>query len=274
MGNNIYNIHELSSTLKEIKKHLIDENQLNKSDILTIADMLDEITETSMKIQEKSKNIFAKAGASNISNRVENMFSRMQEIEDSRHMDDEKILKTLHQMSFKIDYLELSFSNLAFDDIETILMQLDEQVESIDQTKPYDDRFILPMIKTIKQKLVDLHFRFDFPIVEELDENKSSYAHRLVLMASEMQKKDPKNAEFITNKIDDLMDLVWISKMFMYGDLKKAKNLFEKVDEKTKQKINQIIWKLQGERFDMIKEDNKWILPSALMSFVASEINA
>ena len=273
MGNkkNILNINELSHTLKEIKNHLIDEKTLNKTDVLTIADLLDEITLTSLKIQGKSKNIFAKTGAKSISDRVENMFSRIEEIEDKRHLDDEEILKILHQISFKIDYLELNFSNLTFDDIEAILIQSDEELNSIDSKKPYDDRIIAPMLKSIKRKLVDLHFRYDFPIIEELDENKSSYAHRLVLMAND--EKNPKKAEFLINKIDDLMDLVWISKMFLYGDLNKAKNLFARIDEKTKHKIEQIIWKLKGQSLDVIKEENKWELPSALMSFVADEIN-
>jgi len=273
-NNNIYNINELSHTLKEIRNHLIDENGLNKSDVLTIADMLDEITVTSLKIQEKSKNIFAKTGARSITDRVENMFLRIEEIEGKRHLDDEEILKALHQISFKIDYLDLNFSNLAFDDIEVILMQINEKMQSMEQKNPFNDRLINPMLKSMKQKLRDLQFRYDFPIIEELNENQSSYAHRLVLMANEMQTKNPQKAKVLINKIDDLMDLVWISKMFMYGDLNKAKALFEKVDTKTKQKIEQIIWKLQGESLDMIKEENKWILPSALMSFVANEINA
>ncbi len=270
----ISKINELSSNIKEISNHLFEEKELNKSDILTITDILDEIEITSEKIQNKSKNIFMKAGAQNISSDVKNLYGRIEEIENKRHLDDEEILSKLYEISYKEDYLDLNFFHLSPYDIELILSALNEEIKEILNQKPFNERVINPIIEKIKNKLVDLNFRYDFPIVEELDENKNSYAHRLILMANEIKEKNPKKAQLLTNKIDDLMDLVWISKMFIYGDSKRAQKLFDKLNSDLKEKIEKTIWRVKSETLNKINEENIWILPAALMNYVAEEINA
>lgn len=268
----ISKISELSATLREIKSHLVDDKELNGSDILTITDVLDEIEDTTQKINDKSQNIFMKAGAKSISDNVKDLFGRIEEIENNKLVQDEEILKKLYEISFKEDYLELNFFYLNPCDIETILIELDNEMDSVLLKKPFNEKVISPIIDRIKSKLVDLHFRYDFPIVEELDENKNSYAHRLVLAADEIKEKNPKKAKYLIEKIDDLMDLVWISKMFMYGDVDKAQSLLDRLNNGLKGKVKEIIRKVKKENAHQIKE--KWMIPAALMNYVEKKINA
>jgi len=270
----ISKINELSSRIKEIKTHLGNDQDLNTSDVLTITDILDEVSDTTEKICTKTKNIFSKAGAQNITSSVQALFGRIEEIENKRHQDDEEILTQVHQIAYKEDYLELNFSHLSAYDIEGVLSGLDDEIEAILEKKPFNERLINPLIQKIQNKLIDLHFRYDFPIVEELDENKNSYAHRLMLMASELKKTNPKKAILLMQKIDEMMDLVWISKMFVYGKIDKAQNLYDKLDEKIKNKIEKIIWRVKGATLSQMEEEKKWVLPAVLMNYVADQINA
>lgn len=270
----ISKIRELSSNIKEISNQLFDEKDLNNSDILTITDILEELDQTSQKIQNKSKNIFMKAGAQNISSDIKNIYGKIEEIENKRLLEDEEILIKLHEISYKQDYLELNFSHLNPNEVEMFLESLDEEIEEILSQKPFNENLINPIIDKIKRKIKDLHFRYDFPIIDELDENKNSYAHRLVLLANELKEKDPKKAQFIISKIDELLDLVWISKMFMYGNINNAQNFFDKLNSPIKDKILKAIWKVKGTNLNQLEDDKKWILPLALMNYVADEINA
>lgn len=269
----ISKINELSSNIKQISNQLFDEKELNKSDILTITDILDEIDITSLKIKNKSSNIFMKAGAQNISSDVKNIFGRIEEIENKRTIDDQEILSKLYEISYKEDYLELNFSNLNPEDIELMLIGIEEEINEILTQKPFNERVINPIIEKIKSKLIDLHFRYDFPVIEELDENKNSYAHRLILMANDIKEKDPQKAELLINKIDELLDLVWLSKMFIYGNFERAQDLFEKANPQLKEKIEKTIWRVKGQT-SQVDEDKKWIIPAALMNYIADEINA
>ena len=131
-----------------------------------------------------------------------------------------------------------------------------------------------PIIQRIQKKLIDLHFRFDFPIIEELDENKNSFAHRLLMAANEIRDINPKKAEILVRKIDELLDLVWISKMFMYGDFLKAKHYFDKLDKKTKNRVEKLLWRMKGDISKKINDEKKLDLSIALMRFVSEEINA
>jgi len=269
----IFKINELSFNLKKIEKKLFNDNELNESELLIITESLDEINLTSQKTQNECKNIFLKEGVVNICDDIKNLYGRIEEIEDKRHLKDDGILSKLYEISFKEDYLELNFSNLNPCDIEMILNVLDEEINDILNQKPFNEQIINPIVEKIKNKLIDLHFRYDFPIVEELDENKNSYAHRLILMANEIKEKDPKMAKVLINKIDDFMDLVWISKMFLYKDSEKAQRFFEQLNPDIKEKIEKIIWQIKGENLNKIN-DKKFILPAALMNYIADEINA
>ena len=93
------------------------------------------------------------------------------------------------------------------------------------------------------------------------------------MMASEVMEKNPKKAGMLTNKVDELIDLVWLSKMFIYGNFERAQDLFEKINPKLKEKIKQIIWRVKGGDLNKLQE-KRWILPAALMNHVADEINA
>lgn len=270
----ISKISELTSTLKEVKSLLENEKDLCRKDVLMFSDILDELICTSFKINEKSKNIFTKASIMNIETSIEDAFSKIAEIENTRHIDDDEILKDIHQISFTEDSLELNFFELLPSDIEMILSSLDEEILKVLEKTPYNQRLINPIIEKIQKKLINLHFRFDFPIVEELDENKNSYAHRLMIVANEMRNIDPKKAEILVGKIDELLDLVWIAKMFMYGDFSKAKGYFEKLDNNTKSKVEKLLWRLKGESFKKITDEKKSEVSTALMSYVSEEINA
>ncbi|NGX49127.1 MAG: hypothetical protein K940chlam5_00723 [Candidatus Anoxychlamydiales bacterium] len=266
----ISKISELTSTIKEIKTSLKDK-EICRKDVLMFSDILDEISLTSLKIQEKSKNIFTKASVMNITNTIENVYSQIAEIEEKRHLDDDKILKDIHEISFKEDYLELNFFDLLPSDIELILSSLDDEIRGVLAKTPYNQRLMSPIIQRIQKKLIDLHFRFDFPIIEELDENKNSFAHRLLMAANEIRDIKPKKAEILVRKIDELLDLVWISKMFMYGDFTKAKYHFDKLDKKTKNRVEKLLWRMKG---DISKKIKKIDVSIALMRYVSEEINA
>jgi hypothetical protein len=270
----ISKINKFSSILKEIKVQLINEDELNISDVLIFNDILDEIQLTNQKIQDKTKNIFMKAGSQNISDDVKDLYGRMEEIENKRLLQDEEILTKLHEILFKEDYLELNFFHLNPEDIEMILTFLDDEINDILVKKPFNEQIINPIIDEIKRKLVNLHFRYDFPIIDELDEAKNSYAHRIILMANEIKETNPKKAAFLINKIDQLLDLVWLSKMFIYGDIKKAQSLFDKLDKDLKNKIEKFVWRAKGNTLKQINTDKKWLLPIALMGYVAEKINA
>lgn len=270
----ISKISELSSNIKEITNNLFDEKSLSKSDILTITDALDEIKQTSLKIQNKSTNIFLKAGAKNICSDIKNLYGRIEEIEQNRQQKDGEILNKLYEISYKEDYLALNFFYLSPYDIEVILAFLDEEISEVSNQKPFNEKIINPLIEKVKNKFIELHFRYAFPIVEELDENNNSYAHRLTLLADEIKEKNPKKAQLLTNKIDELLDLVWLSKMFIYGDFERAQVVFEKINPKLKKQIMQIVWKVKGQHLNEIKQDNKWLIPAALMNYVSDVINA
>lgn len=269
----IFKIKELSSNIKAITGNLSEEKELNKSDILTICDLLDEIQQISQRIHDKSGNIFMKASAQNIRGDVKTLYGRIEEIENNRQLEDEEILGRLHEMSYREDYLELNFFSLNPYDIEIILACLEEEIEEASRQKPFDEQVIGPLMDRVKRKFSDLRFRHEFPIVEELDENKDSYARRLVLRANEIKQKNPRKARLLINKVDELMDLVWLSKMFIFGNFERASSLFEKINPKLKEKIRQIIWRVKGEDLNKL-QDKKWILPAALMNHVADEINA
>jgi len=266
----ISKISELTATIKEIKNNLND-NKICRKDVLMFSGILDEISNTSLKIQEKSKNIFTKSSLMNISNTIENLYFQISEIEEKRHLDDDKILKDIHEISFKEDYLELNFFELLPSDIEMILNSLDDEIKNVLAKIPYNQRLMIPIIQGIQKKLIDLHFRFDFPIIEELDENKNSFAHRLIIKANEIKDKNPKKSELLVKKIDELLDLVWIAKMFMYGDFTKAKSHFDKLDKKTKNRIEKLLWRMKG---DISKKIQKIDVSTALMMYVSEEINA
>ena len=268
----ISRISNLTANLNQIKNYLENEKNLSRKDILSFSDLLDEILQRSNKISEKSKNIFTKDAAINISNSVKDYFSEIEQIENQRHLDDDDILKDIHQISFKEDYLALNFFDLMPEDIEIILSSLDEELKNVEKKKPYNASVINPIIEKVKRKLIDLHFRFDFPIIEELDENKNSYAHRLILYATELKDINPKKAKVLIDKIDEMLDLVWIAKMFMYSDFEKAKNLYNNLDEKTKTRVEKLLWRAKGETFQKIDKNKKQIISKALMNFVAEKI--
>ena len=268
----ISNISNLTANLKQIKNYLTNEKHLNRKDLLSFSDLLDDILQSSNKISETSKNIFTKAAAINISNSVKDYFSEIEQIETQRHLDDDDILKDIYQISFKEDYLALNFFDLMPEDIEMILFSLDEELKNVEKKKPYNASVINPIIEKVKRKLIDLHFRFDFPIVEELDENKNSYAHRLILYATELKDINPKKAKVLIDKIDEMLDLVWIAKMFMYSDFEKAKNLYNNLDENTKNRVEKLLWRAKGESFQKINKNKKQIISKALMNFVAEKI--
>lgn len=270
----ISKIKQLSSIIKNLTENLSDDKELNTSDILNMSDMLDEVEITSKKIQNKSNNIFLKAGAQNICLDIKKIYGRIEEIENKRLADDEEILTKLYEVSFKLDYLDLNFHNIIPQDIEVMLEALNEEFQYILLQKPYNEKIINPIFEKIKNKLIDLNFRSDFPIVEELDENKNSYAHRLILIADDLKEKNPKKALNLTNQIDELMDLVWLSKMFIYGNFEKAQYLFDKINPILKEKIAQIIWRVKGENLNALSNDKKWLVPAALMNYVADVINA
>ncbi len=267
----ISKISELTSIINEIKFQLENEKALCKKDILMFTDILDEITTTSLKIHEKSKNIFTKISIKNITTTIENMYSQIADIEEKRRLDDDEILKDIHEISFKEDYLELNFFDLLPSDIEMILNALDEEIKKVVSKTPYNQRLINPIIERIQKKLADLHFRFDFPIIEELDENKNSFAYRLISMANEIKDVNPKKAQILIRKVDELLDLVWLAKMFMYGDFSKAKCHFDKLDKKTKNKVEKLLWRMKGSMFEKAKRTD---LSIALMNYVSEEINA
>ncbi|NGX34061.1 MAG: hypothetical protein K1060chlam1_00408 [Candidatus Anoxychlamydiales bacterium] len=271
---NISKIYELTSTLKEVQSGLDNEENLCRKDILMFSDILDEITLTSFKINEKSKNIFTKASYMNIKSNIENVYLKIADIEEKRHLDDDEILKDIHQISFQEDYLELNFFDLLPSDIEMILNALDEEIKNILAKKPYNQRLMNPIIEKVQKKLIDLHFRFDFPIIEELDENKNSYAHRVIIAANEIRDNHPKKAEILIRKIDALLDLAWIAKMFMYSDFSKAKSYFEKLDRKTKDRVEKLLWRMKGDISKKRNDEKKIDVSKALMRFVSEEINA
>ena len=269
----ISKISEITSTIKEIKTHLKD-NKICRKDVLMFSDILDEISITSYKINEKSKNIFTKASLMDLTNTIENVYSQIAEIEEKRHLDDDEILKDIHEISFKEDYLELNFFDLLPSDIEMILSSLDVEIRGILAKTPYNQRLMNPIIQRIKKKLIDLHFKFDFPIIEELDENKNSFAHRLIIMANEIKDKNPKKSEILVKKVDELLDLVWIAKMFMYGGFSKAKYHFDKLDKKTKNRVEKLLWRMKGDISKKIDDEKKIDVSIALMRYVSEEINA
>lgn len=270
----ISKISGLTFTMKEINSQLQDEKNLCKKDILMISDILDEIHQTLYKIQNKSKNIFTKASFMNIADNIENIYSKIAQIEEKRHLDDDEILRDIHSISFTEDYLELNFLELLPSDIELILYSLDEDLQNVLKKKPYNRRLIEPIIEKVQKKLFDLHFRFDFPIVEELDENKDSFAHRLIMAANEIKEINPKKADFLTNRVDKLLDLVWIAKMFMYGDFLKAKSHFDKLDSKTKNSLEKLLWRIKGDTLKKINSDKKVEISKALMNLISQKINA
>lgn len=270
----ISKISDVTATIKQVQSQLENDKILCRKDVLMLSDILDEISLTSLKIQEKSKNIFTKASYMNINTTIENVYSKIAEIEEKRHLDDDGILKDIHQISFKEDYLELNFFDLLPSDIELILSSLDEEIKKVLEKVPYNQRVISPILEKVQKKLFELHFRFDFPIIEELDENKSSFAHRLLMVANEIKNVNPKKAGFLENKIDELLDLVWIAKMFMYGDFSKAKSHFDKLDKKTKNKVEKLLWRMKGDTIEKINLEKKMDVSRALMDFVSQEINA
>jgi len=93
-------------------------------------------------------------------------------------------------------------------------------------------------------------------------------------MANELKQSNPKKANLLIQKIDELLDLVWISKMFLSGNINKAQNLFDKLDSQLKNKIKKIIWRAKGESLFQLEEEKQWIMPAALMNYVSEQVNA
>ncbi|MFA6119295.1 MAG: hypothetical protein WCT85_02840 [Parachlamydiales bacterium] len=272
MGNKktIFKIEDIYSKINYIKKNLYNAKNLNVSDVLNYTDNLDQLSLTSIKINDQSKNVFMKNSIKNIEEDIHKIFGTIEEIESSRQIDDDEILNRLHRLLYLEDYLELRFFSINSSEIETILAFIEDELSDISKEKAFNNFLIDPIIDEIKSKLQNLKFRFDFPIVEELNEKKPSYAHRILIEACDLKSKDPEKSNILIKKIDDLSDLVWLAKMFMYKDFDKALHIFDKLDERLKDKIKKNIWKISGEQNRIIK--NKY--SSALMEYVAEEINA
>jgi hypothetical protein len=269
--NYLNKLNNLNFVLKDINNLLDSKCLLNLSQIIHIQDELNQIELNSNQIKIKSKNkknIVLKKN-NKILNQIINIYQKIEEIENIRIVDDEFLLKEMHKLLLSIDMLSIHFSKITYSEIEKCLDLLDQKYDDLLHIRAFNQNFIGNLFKLAKDKLDNLKFRFNFPIVEELNENKDSFAHRAIFN----NKNDNKKLNYIKNKLLLFKNLSEIAKEFLYKDDEKASLKFKNLCSHVKSKIKENVYEISFKKIKDLNMNKNEILANAIMKHISQEIN-
>ncbi|MBN2479983.1 MAG: hypothetical protein JXA94_07125 [Parachlamydiales bacterium] len=265
-------ISNYSAQLSQVRE-VLENGEISSLDTLQVTDAIDAVAEGSLRIQKEAANQFSRLGADRLMRTCEDLTQKIAKIEEKRQSDDEELLQKFHTVAYQIDMLAINFFKLTPYEIENCLTGLDFSLDDIKKSHPYNVAIFHPQIIEAQNKLNDLHFRYDFPIVEELNPNQYSFAHRTLLEVDRC--KDFVKAKELRQNLKDLNFLTKIARAYAYADQKKADLLFESLDLNTKNEIEHLVWQHSAKTIEALKNDpdKKDILSAVLMNIVASRIN-
>ena len=261
-----FNLQNLYGRVGSIRKK-IDE-PFSDIGLFEINSKISDLANEAIDLQGKAKDNFSKASLNDLNISIETLAKDIESLKVEKNEKDNELLEKIHVLAYQIDNLILNFFSIAASDIEEKIYQLDEMLDEIKSKKAFNSDFFTSQIENQEKKLKDVHFRYDFPIVEELDEKQESYASRLIQMS-----KDEKSLKENKDKINFLTNLANIAKMYLYFNEKKADKLFEKLDINTKEKISFYCFRHTGKTIDRLGSDKKEVIASLLMHFIENEIN-
>jgi hypothetical protein len=175
----------------------------------------------------------------------------------------------MHRLLLSIDMLSIHFSKISYLEIEKCLDMLDQKYDDLLHIRAFDQKIIENLFKLAKEKIDNLKFRFCFPIVEELNENKDSFAHRALLK----NQNDSKKLKNIKNKLKLFKNLSEIAKEFLYKDDKKAFLKFNNLCSDVKNKIKKNIFDISFKKIDDLNMNKNEIIAKSIMKFISNEIN-
>ncbi|NGX56297.1 MAG: hypothetical protein K1060chlam5_00535 [Candidatus Anoxychlamydiales bacterium] len=260
--NYLNNINNAFYFLNDINNFLDSKYLLNSHQIINIQDELNQIRFVSNKIKKSVVN-------EKINKQILQTYEKIEELENIRIIDDEILLEEIHKLLLAIDILTISFEHLSYENIEKCLDILDQKYDDLLHIRAFNQKYIDTMFLRAKNKLDDIHFRVEFPIVEELDENKDSFSHRAILET----KKNKDKQKVIKKKLEEFNKLIEIAKNFMYVSNSNIDFIFNNLNQNIQKKIEQNVFQIANKNIKNLKSNKNEIISKAIMMYIANEIN-
>jgi hypothetical protein len=260
----------------------------------------------SEKVQHTTRDVFQKHGAMELLDQGRNCYHVLEEVEKEGMTRDLSLLREIQGISSKAEDLELQFVLLSPEQIAGEIEELSATLHNISQRESFNQELLESIVKKSLEKVRHLQFRLDFPICEELCEfsYQKNFARNLTMVAQDLKEGGEEGFEALSahqkeeilrgvgqqsscavkstktlQYLRKLQLLTHLAEGFLYGNMSKVIDRFERLDDKTKKAIDGLLFSSSGHIFESLKHELKKgdkeaavLCTSAIMSFVSEQV--
>jgi hypothetical protein len=261
-------VSKITSALQEAESS----QKITQKKIASITDSLFEVCKGSEKVAIASRDVvFLRQNAENLLDTGRSLAGRLQVLEGRMLEKDLDLLEGVENVSKELSKLLLEKRYLPYEVLAERISFYANELNVLSKENQFNHDVLDSSIHTAYEKLYDLHFRYEYPIVEELEVNP---------LQQTFASKSLKTKESL-KLLQDMKELVSIAKEMTYFDVREAVSKYDNLSDKSKIAIDQILWQLGSFGYKDLREDifvhrdvgSRQALTKAVMMYVSSSLN-
>jgi len=269
-------LYKMGEEVSRITSTLADaeiKQKITQKKIASITDSLQMVCEGSEKVARASKDIiFVKKNAENLLDQGRSLAGRLQLLEKKMLEKDLALIEDVEDVSKELSKLLLEKRYIPYETLAEKIYFYAGTLNVLSKENQFNTSVLGNSIHLAYEKLYELHFHYEYPIVEELEINplQQTFASKCLKTKHGLEV------------LEQMKKLSSIAKELTYFDVKEAVLKYDKLSNETKIAIDQFLWQLGSSSFKDLREDifkhndigSRKALTQAIMMHVSNMLKA